>query len=446
MTTASALGRWARRGLVGAALLMVAALVATAWSSYANVDRATATLSWGQGISLLNGLERSLHGSDGPPSDEELQEVLAENTDAGLRYLGLFTPDGRPIAHAGEPLGGTDSVLADLGREPRQVLSRGSRIRMILRRPGPPPPRPLPGDDRLGAPPSTGPSGRALPPPGMPGHEPPPEHAPVLAIEFEPLVAEALRADAARTLGVGAAAAVVLMIVSLVLLRWVLRREALERRAERDRRLASLGEMSAVLAHEMRNPLTSLKGHAQLLAESLPAESRDHAKAERVVSEAQRLERLTGDLLEFVRSGEIHRAQCDPEALVRESAGAIDESRFDIVCDGAPASWSLDRERMQQVLTNLMRNALQSSPEGARVDAAVRVSGNRLELSVRDRGEGIAAADVERIFEPFHTNRTRGTGLGLAVARRIVELHGGSIRADNHPDGGAVFRVSIPEE
>ncbi len=446
MTTASALGRWARRGLVGAALLMVAALVVTAWSSYANVDNATSTLSWGQGISLLNGLERSLRGLSGPPSDEDLESVLAENNEAGLRYLGLFTPDGRPIAQAGTPHDGSDSVLSDLGREPRRVLTRGSRVRMILHTPGPPPRRPLPGDDGLGPPPVTGPSGRVPPPPGMLGRDPRPDHAPVLAIEFEPLVAKELRADAVRTLGVGTAAAVILMIVSLVLLRWVLRREALERRAERDRRLASLGEMSAVLAHEMRNPLTSLKGHAQLLAESLPAEGRDHAKAERVVSEAQRLERLTGDLLEFVRSGEIHRAECSPEELVRESARAVDESRFDIACSGAPASWSLDGERMQQVLTNLMRNALQSSPDGAMVDAAVQSTGGRLEFSVRDRGEGIANGDAERIFEPFHTQRTRGTGLGLAVARRIVELHGGSIRADNHPDGGAVFRVSIPEE
>jgi two-component system sensor histidine kinase HydH len=236
------------------------------------------------------------------------------------------------------------------------------------------------------------------------------------------------------------------MILTLVLLRWVLRREALERQAERDRRLASLGEMSAVLAHEMRNPLTSLKGHAQLLAESLPAESRDHAKAERVVTEAQRLERLTGDLLEFVRSGEIHRAPCNPEELVRESARAVDESRFDISAEDAPSSWSLDRERMQQVLTNLMRNALQSSPADARVDARVRAFDGVLSIAVRDRGEGIAEGDSERIFEPFHTQRTRGTGLGLAVARRIVELHGGTIRAANHPEGGAVFRISIPEE
>jgi len=451
VSSASALRRWARRGLVGAALLMVTALMATVWASYSNVRSATETLSWGQGISLLHGLERALHGADGPPTDTDLEEVIAADAEAGLRYLGLFTPDGRLIAQAGEPQGGTESVEADLAdQEPRQVLTRGGRARMILHRPGPRPggrPGPGPGPRPGVRPgPRPGPPPHGSPPHGFPGDRHPPHHQPVLVIEFEPLVANELRSDAVRTLGIGAASAVILMLVSLVLLRWLLRREAMERQLERDRRLAGLGEMSAVLAHEMRNPLTSLKGHAQLLTETLPADSRDHAKAERVVTEAQRLERLTGDLLEFVRSGEIAREPCDPAALLRESASAIDESRIEVSAESSPDSWSLDGERMRQVLTNLLRNAVQASPADARVEATVGATGGALEYVVRDRGDGIPTGEEERIFEPFHTKRTRGTGLGLAVARRIVELHGGTLRASNHPQGGALFRVSIPED
>jgi two-component system sensor histidine kinase HydH len=99
---------------------------------------------------------------------------------------------------------------------------------------------------------------------------------------------------------------------------------------------------------------------------------------------------------------------------------------------------------MEQVLINLLRNALQASPDGAEVDFTVAEERRALSFEVRDRGEGIVEAEAEQIFEPFQTNRVRGTGLGLAVAKRIVEGHGGRISASNHPDGGAVFRVLLP--
>jgi len=97
---------------------------------------------------------------------------------------------------------------------------------------------------------------------------------------------------------------------------------------------------------------------------------------------------------------------------------------------------------MEQVLVNLLRNALQASPGRAAVSIGLEQGG--LIYRVRDFGDGLTADGGEHIFEPFHTTRTRGTGLGLAVARRIVELHGGRLSAANHDEGGAVFSVSIP--
>jgi two-component system sensor histidine kinase HydH len=217
-------------------------------------------------------------------------------------------------------------------------------------------------------------------------------------------------------------------------------REALERRLAHERRLASLGEMSAVLAHEIRNPLASLKGNAQLLAELLPEGAKPRAKADRVVAEAVRLENLTNDLLAFVRTGELARAPVDPAALLREAAASVG-AEIAVESTAAPASWSLDGPRMLQVLTNLIDNAVQAGPP---VRARVAASGRRLVFEVADRGPGVDPADAERIFEPFFTKRTQGTGLGLAVARRVVELHGGTIAVDAEPGGGARFRVEVP--
>lgn len=107
----------------------------------------------------------------------------------------------------------------------------------------------------------------------------------------------------------------------------------------------------------------------------------------------------------------------------------------------------MDAARMEQVLINLLANAVQASSEGGAIDAEVAREGDQLVYRVRDRGEGLGAlseAELEALFEPFRTERVRGTGLGLAVARRIVEAHGGRITAANHPEGGALFTVRLP--
>jgi two-component system sensor histidine kinase HydH len=109
----------------------------------------------------------------------------------------------------------------------------------------------------------------------------------------------------------------------------------------------------------------------------------------------------------------------------------------------SPPTWPLDGARMRQALVNVLRNAVQASPDGASVEAAAFLEREQLIFEVRDHGTGIPPGDVERIFEPFHTRKLRGTGLGLAIARRVVEQQGGSIVARNLPGGGACFRIAI---
>ena len=151
-------------------------------------------------------------------------------------------------------------------------------------------------------------------------------------------------------------------------------------------------------------------------------------------------------ILDFARTGSVERSPADPLALAR---GAQERAAAGPVTCTAPDTlpdWPLDGARMEQVLVNLLDNARQASPAGTPVELSLSVSGGRLLIEVADRGEGIEPGDEARVFEPFYTRRTQGTGLGLALARRIVEGHGGQIVAAGRPGGGTSFRIEIPRE
>jgi len=399
-------------GVVAVIILMGGALLTTVWTTYAGVRDASALLLRGQIDALPQAVRGELADLGGPPTAEELSEFLEEQREAGLRFIAVIDPVTLTTVSAGEALLGPIAFSRTTRAEP--VYGHG-RVRVQF-----------PSRQRrttAGTEPRRG--GRLW----------------AIVIELEPVQAEGLRAAARRTLGIGAVAATTLLIVALGLVRWVLHREARERQLERDRRLASLGELSAVLAHEIRNPLASLKGNAQLLAGLLPEGERTRQKADRVVEEAVRLETLTNDLLDFVRTGDIRRAEVDPAALLRASAASVDAASIEVDGEGAPPSWALDAERLRQALTNLLENAVQA---GAPVRATVAKSDGHLVFEVRDAGPGVPPEDLERIFEPFFSRRPRGTGLGLAVAKRMVELHRGTITVANAPGGGAVFRVELP--
>jgi two-component system sensor histidine kinase HydH len=430
--------RWAP---VVLGLAMGGTLAVTLVVGYLGLRGGGEALVEGQAGALVRTVSRTMRLLGRPPATSDLEEFLVDNRADGVRWIALVRGDGTVAAQAGVSLVGTFVPPGRSGGPPaaRRV---GERVRVAIPPPhdGPPPPPPYPpaGAPAGGPPGPPGPAAWDLPPSGG-GAEPA-----WLVLEFEPLLAQELEAQGLRTLVVGLAAAALFVAFALVFVRAQRQREALERRLEQERRLAVLGEMSAVLAHEIRNPLTALKGHAQLLAEALPGEGAERAKVDRVVREALRLETLTSDLLDFVRSGEIRREDAAPAELLRAAAEEVDADRFELRVDAAPARWSLDPTRLRQALVNVLRNAAQATPAGARAAAEALERDGRLVFEVRDRGPGIPAGEEERIFEPFHTTRVRGTGLGLAVARRVVALHGGTIAAHNGPDGGAVFVLELP--
>ena len=242
--------------------------------------------------------------------------------------------------------------------------------------------------------------------------------------------------------GVGAA---VVVAGTLVFLSFVRRRDQAQVDAAQEAQIALLARMSGVLAHELRNPLTSAKGHTQLLVEMLGDGARAQQKAQYVVKELVRLEALTDKLLTFARSGHIKRQPVDPAQLVKTAAARLDSASPPVVvsAEAAPATWSLDPRAMEQVLVNLLRNGVQAQgEEQAPLEVSIGSRGKQLYVTVRDHGPGLPEG-VE-LFTPFATTKIAGTGLGLALCRQVVRAHGGRISLANHPDGGALAEILLP--
>lgn len=394
-------------GFIAVSLALAALLVAAAASSFLAARKLTAVVVDGEGESFWHRVRLGLpHGR--PPTGAELATLLDAFAPDGLRYLAVVHGEDTLVAEAGEP------TAFDAPDGPR-LIGPGGVVRLV---------RPI------GPPPGAAPELRR-----------PPVR---LRLDFAPRLAGALQQRATRDLVVSLAVAVLLLASAAIFHR--LRRRA--RLAEADlvtrRYLAALGEMSAVLAHEIRNPLASLKGHAQLLEEQLTGDARRGAKARRIVDEAVRLEQLTNSLLDFVRAGTIAPAAADLRALARRVVDVTDPARVVLDDTRAPATWTLDAIRVEQVLVNLVRNALEHSPPDAPVELTVAGEDGGLQFTVADRGPGIAPELRERLFDPFVTGSVRGTGLGLAVVRRVVELHGGRVGAFPRTGSGTAFRVWLP--
>jgi two-component system sensor histidine kinase HydH len=444
--------RWAQV-LVYSGLAL--ALLVTAFQSWLDVERVRAEVTGAQGRRLLFALGRTLEDEQ-PVTSASLDRALRAFADDGLRCVIVLRRGGAPRIQAGDCRRPAEALQeAAESARPGTVLDVDDLVALAS---DPPPPGPGPGPghpppphagvDRPGGPP--GPPPDWMPPPHPPGEPPPPPpgpgpwRRPRLLIVYEPVEANALRQSATRSLAVALLTVLALIGATIVLWRLARRAEALQATAERDRTLVTLGEMSAVLAHEIRNPLAALKGHAQLLVERLSQTGSERKKAERLVHESRRLERLVDDLLSFVRASRVAPAPAEPAAVLRDAVQDVAPDRVDVDTGGAPASWRLDASRVRQALANLLRNAVEASPEGARVSATAEANGHELVFRIRDHGPGLPPGDPDHLFEPFHTTRVHGTGLGLAVARRIAELHGGRVAARTHPAGGAEFSIVIP--
>jgi signal transduction histidine kinase len=215
-------------------------------------------------------------------------------------------------------------------------------------------------------------------------------------------------------------------------------------------RLSTVGQFSAQIAHEIRNPLVTIGRLARQLARSPGLAPDEHAKAEAVAMEESRMERLLNDLLDFSAQPKPRLEPTDLTAVLRSLLLFMGDEfirrgiKVSTVIDpGVPACMA-DADQMRHVFLNLFRNAMNILQEGGEI--SVRVSApdeETVRVSISDNGPGIPDGIRERIFAPFFTTSSVGTGLGLAVASRIISDHGGRITVDNVPGGGAVFHMDL---
>lgn len=219
------------------------------------------------------------------------------------------------------------------------------------------------------------------------------------------------------------------------------------RRADR---LSALGELSAGLAHEIRNPLGSIEGAVQILGRrDLPEETRSEF-TQMASKEVGRLKGLLSHFLEFARPQPPKVIASDVEALLDSVTKLASETakmaQSEILVDAGKnlPLVSVDPEQIRQVLLNLVINAVQATPAAGQIWLRAVSDGDEVRIEVQDEGVGIPEENLERIFDPFFTTRTNGTGLGLSIAYQIVSKHGGHIAARKNPERGMTFVVTLP--
>jgi len=219
--------------------------------------------------------------------------------------------------------------------------------------------------------------------------------------------------------------------------------KAFEAQMELRSRLSSLGEISAGIAHELRNPMGVIAGYTKLLSKRADESLRPTVNA--IAKEINVMNRIISDFLSFAKPAELNISDVDLKGIIGNCVSVVAGGKGDIKThidiDGLPAIKG-DEVLLRQAFTNLIQNAIESMPKGG--ELSVRSSlGDFIEVSISDTGPGIAENIVDKIFLPFFTTKDRGTGLGLSIVQKIIVSHGGNIFVDNS-NKGTTFRIKFP--
>ncbi len=262
-----------------------------------------------------------------------------------------------------------------------------------------------------------------------------------------------IRRHAFLQLAISGLAVIALVVLSISLVCTLNRFLALKVREGAEAQLKSLGIMAASLAHEIRNPLGAMKGLTQLAREDLPPDHAIQPQLQTVVSEAERLERLIADLLDFARAKEPQISQLELAELMSNIKTML-QPRLErskvalrLSPDTPPMIVRSDAAGLRQILLNVLMNAIDATPEGGVIELTARrnESDQSIVIRVDDSGTGLGQNAPDELFQPFVTTKVRGTGLGLAISKQIAERLGGTLKLENLPQGGTRCSITLPK-
>ncbi|EPK6502910.1 two-component system sensor histidine kinase ZraS [Klebsiella aerogenes] len=277
----------------------------------------------------------------------------------------------------------------------------------------------------------------------------------VIFIAFDSRELDAAQARGLRNMMIMLAAAALVIVATILAQFWFRRyrlsRQQLQEAMARKEKLLALGHLAAGVAHEIRNPLSSIKGLAKYFAERTPPGGEAQELALVMAKEADRLNRVVSELLELVRPAHLNYQPVDINALIHHSLQLVsqDAQSRGIALQFTPrpelTSIKADPDRLNQVLLNLYLNAMQAiGRDGVIHVSASEADRQRVKIVVKDSGKGMSDEELQAIFTPYFTTKADGTGLGLAVVQNIIEQHGGTIRAESQPGAGAIFTLWLP--
>ena len=218
---------------------------------------------------------------------------------------------------------------------------------------------------------------------------------------------------------------------------------------QRADQLSALGQLSAGLAHEIKNPLASMKGSLEILASDFPPGHDKREFIEILEKELHRLDGVLTEFLQFARTPRPDRRPCnlcevmDSLEVLCSKEAARHGVRIEITCPTDLPEPRLDAGQIQQALLNIVLNGIQAMPSGGRLDIRVTRNGDALHVRIRDEGSGIPPENRSKIFDPFFTTKEHGTGLGMAIAHKLIQGHGGDIRLEEE-GRGSTFLVVLP--